>query len=263
MSKIKVLIIGKNSNLSKHFQYFMKNKPEINLVSIGREEGFDHKNNKKFKNFILNFKPDFILNFYGLTNHNQCERLPDLANEINAIFPYKICQLCKKIETTFVHFSTEAIHDGRINKLHKVEDLPKPRTVLGKTKLNGEKLIFNFSNSIIFRLPMLYGEFFKSGFVFNSLVNIKKKKYFYLCDDIYCSPINAKKVVDYVYKKLILVRAKKSFLKRKIIQISNNKRFSRYSFIKMICNSIYLKKDKFKNLKLKSMPDQFMGLKKN
>ena len=45
--KIKILIIGKNSNLSKHFQNKFKSNKYLELIIVGRNQGYDHKNGGK------------------------------------------------------------------------------------------------------------------------------------------------------------------------------------------------------------------------
>ena len=262
--KIKILIIGENSNLSKHFQNKFKSNKYLELIIVGRSKGYDHKNGgKKIKSLISLLKPSFVLNFFALASHKDCNNNPILAEKINSKFPYNIGNFCNNMNILFIHFSSDSVYNGRVNKLHEVKDIARPNTILGKTKLKGDNLIIKLPKAVIFRMPALYGKFFKSGFIYESKLNIKNKKIFYLCDDIFCTPFSADKIVSYLYKNIIIGNNKNYFIKKKIIQFSNNRRYSRYSYCKMTNNSKYLKKNSYKDLNLKYMPDQFMGLKNN
>ena len=52
-------------------------------------------------------------------------------------------------------------------------------------------------------------------------------------------------------------------LKKKIIHLSNNKRISRYIFIKKLIDSKYIKKMSYRDFKEKKILGRYFGLKSN
>ena len=261
---MKILIIGKNSNLSRHFlDKFNKDKKlEVLILSLRSNFSTTLKFNKS-KKIIIKFKPKFIFNCSGMTTYAYCEKYPKIAYDVNSILCYKLSLLCEKKNIYFIHFSTDAVFSGIENKLYKVNDIPNPNTVMGKSKLYGEKLISPHYYSLIIRLPLIFGKHFESGFLYNTIKKIKSKKKFYLCKDMFCSPINADDVAKYIYDNLIKKNNIKYFLRKKIIHLSSNKQISRYDFIKKIYNCKYIKKNSYKDLNLKIMPNKYSGLKSN
>lgn len=261
---MKVLIIGKTSNLAKHLIENFHLKKRIEILGLSSNKDFDYvKDINKLEKIINKFKPKFIFNLAAISKHNNCYNNPKLAYEINAFFPYKLMLMSKKYKIYLIHFSTEAVFCGTQNKLHEVSDIPIPNTILGKSKLCGEKLILNSSYSLIVRLPMLYGKYFKNGYVYESMQSIMKKKNKYLANNIYCSPVNASDVANYLLENIFNKNGIRYLLNKKIIHLSNNIRTTRYGFIKKINKSNYIKKNNYVNINSEFIIDKFMGLRSN
>ena len=199
----------------------------------------------------------------GFTNFNLCETNVKKAYEINALFPYKLSNFCEEKKIFFVYFSSDAVFSGKNNKLYTASDIPLPDSIYGKSKLFGEKLIIQNKLSLIIRLPMLYGKYFNSGFVYDSLKKIRLKKIINLYNDVYCSPIDADDVSNYIISNLISKKNINMLLKKKIIHLSNDKRLSRYSLIKKLSDSKYVKKTTYKDYDGKKLSGRYFGLKSN
>jgi len=264
----KILIIGKTSGVAKHiYDKFIHDK-RLEIKTVSTKTDFNYiKQFKKLERLITSFKPKFVFNLAAVTTHEKCKENPKTTYEVNSFFPHKLALLCKKNKSFLIHFSSDVIFDGEKNKLYEVKDKPIPKTLQGQSIFYGETLVQSSSNSLIFRLPMLFGKFLKNKFIDKCLSTINNNNYIYLCNDIYCSPINASDVANYLLSNIFNNKKFKILLKKRIIHLSSNKRISRYQFIKnisyLIKKSKYVKKTNFKNLKLKTMPQKSLGIKSN
>ena len=201
---MKIFIIGRSSNLAKHIIKKFEKKKNIKIRSISTKNDFNYiENFEKLKKNIIEFKPNIIFNMSGLTKFHLCEKNVNEAYEINALFPYKLSNFCEEKKIFFVYFSSDAVFSGKKNKLYDASDIPLPESTYGKSKFFGEKLIIQNKLSLIIRLPMLYGKYFNSGFIYDSLKKIRLKKMINLFKDVYCSPIDADDVSNYIISNLI------------------------------------------------------------
>ena len=213
---MKIFIIGKTSNLAKHILKKFEKKKNIRIHSISAKDDFNYINNfEKLKKDIIKFKPNIIFNMSGLTKFYLCEKNVKEAYEINALFPYKLSNFCEEKKIFFVSFSSDAVFSGKNNKLYTASDIPLPDSIYGKSKLLSEQLIISNKLSLIIRLPMLYGKYFNSGFVYDSLKKIRLKKMINLFKDVYCSPIDADDVSNYIISNLISKKKINMLLKKK------------------------------------------------
>ena len=265
----KIIIFGSNGCLAKHIGENL-NKEGYNLKKISRKN-FDYiNNNNKLFNVVKKFKPRIIINCSAMSELDKCRLDPKKAYKINTIFPYKLGIISKTINAVLIHFSTDAVFDGKKNTIYTINDKALPDTVYGQSKIAGEKLIDFYDKSIIIRLPLLYGKHHKKQIIGILLNKLKKGKKIFASKDVYSTPINSEDVAVFIRKNLSSVKINK-LLKKKIIHLSNNKRLSIYSFMKKISfiidkpKNVVAVKDSFfnnkynkaKNLGLKSNVDNF------
>jgi dTDP-4-dehydrorhamnose reductase len=78
---------------------------------------------------------------------------------VNAIAPGILAKL-SKIQSGFIHISTDYVFDGNSYKPYSEIDAVNPAGVYGKTKLAGERLIRSANpNAIIIRTAWLYSAY--------------------------------------------------------------------------------------------------------
>ena len=66
------------------------------------------------------------------------ERKFDLANKVNNIAVSNLAQISKDNNIKLIHISTDYVFDGLKGIPYNEMDTPNPKTIYGKTKLNGE-----------------------------------------------------------------------------------------------------------------------------
>lgn len=152
----KVLIIGANGQLGADINTSLSNNKYITLTP--NHEELDITNFEKVTKYILQNKPEIIINTAAYHQVDKCEEFPLLATLINNNAPTFISKLCKEINCKLIHFSTDYVFDGAKEKPYVETDLPNPLNVYGKTKYEGEKEILKANNkALIIRVSALYG----------------------------------------------------------------------------------------------------------
>ena len=83
--------------------------------------------------------------------------------EINATGTKNIVNACLQVGAKIIYFSTDYIFDGTKGSPYLESDQPNPKTVYGKSKLEGEKWIVELTdNYAILRIAWLYGTYGKN-----------------------------------------------------------------------------------------------------
>ena len=139
-------------------------------------------------------------------------RVEKEAYEVNSQIPSSLVRIINKTNIKLIHFSSEAVFSGyKLNKIYNENDIPNPKSVYGKSKLKADKIILKSLNTLIIRLPMLFGPTHRNQIISKLLSQLKKGKKIYVSDDVYSTPIYSPDLSKFVYDKCI----KKDFYFRK------------------------------------------------
>ena len=143
------------------------------LINTGSKE-LDITNYNKVIEFILEKSPNIVINAAAYTAVDNCETNYEDAYKVNAIGPKNLAIACNKIGIPLIHFSTDYVFEGNKRTPLIEGDELGPKTVYGKTKLEGEKFILeNTKKYFIIRTAWLYGIHGKN-FV-QTMLNLSKK----------------------------------------------------------------------------------------
>ena len=94
---------------------------------------------------------------YCLTRQSIARIKKDLRIEINYKIPYNVIKLIKKKNIRFIHFSSEAVFEGKVlNKTYNENSIARPRSIYGKTKLKADKCVMAYKNGVVVRIPLLF-----------------------------------------------------------------------------------------------------------
>ncbi len=140
---------------------------------------------------IDQIKPEVLINTVAYMGIDLCEINPDMAMNINALFPGKLAKLSNKYDFTFVHFSTDAVFPSYKHGYYYESDRCHPVNLYGDTKHFGDRCVQSLTSQYyILRLPVLFGPTEKkTQFVEKMLDRIAKgEKRLRIADDIISSP---------------------------------------------------------------------------
>ena len=222
---MKILITGANGLLGHELSSVLKDHSLILLSHSQLDISDIDSVNKK----IDSTSPDIIINSAAYTQVDNCETNYDLAFKSNAIGPKNLAIKCKQLDIPLIHISTDYVFEGNENKSPLVEDDKLgPKTIYGKTKLEGEKFVKEICDKyFILRTAWLYGE--GKNFVKTMLNLSKKNKELKVVNDQIGSPTYAKDLAKAI-KEII----EKKSDKYGIYHVTNKGEVSWYEFAKKI-----------------------------
>ena len=118
----------------------------------------DITNEENVIDFIDENSPEVVINAAAYTAVDDCETNYDEAYAVNAIGPKNLAIACKKQDVPLVHISTDYVFDGSKRTPLLENDALGPQSAYGKTKLEGEKFIQEYTDKyFILRTAWLYG----------------------------------------------------------------------------------------------------------
>lgn len=92
--------------------------------------------------------------------YNDVDRAEDDLTDvlrINAIGVRTLALAARRTDATFVHYGTDFVFDGVVDRLHTEDDEPAPRSVYGLSKLLGEWFATAASRHYVLRVASLFG----------------------------------------------------------------------------------------------------------
>jgi len=157
---MKIAIIGASGFLGKKlFDYFSK---KYEVIGVDRNPisdlitKIDAINKKAMAKFLLEQKPEVVINTVALTSSVACERDSELCKKLNYETAKNIKESCKKIGAKMIFISSSFIFDGERGNYSEEDEL-NPTNQYAKTKIMAEKIISELEDYLIIRVDMMYG----------------------------------------------------------------------------------------------------------
>jgi len=117
-------------------------------------------NKEELENLFKNIKPAVVINCAGATSIPNCEKNPEEAYLLNVKAVENMCNLVNNFKAKGVFLSTDSIFSGEEkSEDYDEEDVAIPKTVYGKTKVQGEVLVKKILDDyLILRISLVYGK---------------------------------------------------------------------------------------------------------
>ena len=107
---------------------------------------------------IAEVRPDVVFNAAAYTNVDRAEDEPDSAYLANALGPEVLARVTGAAGVKLVHYSTDFVFDGELERPYDEFDLPSPQGLYARSKLAGERLAAAVSARVfVVRVGCLYG----------------------------------------------------------------------------------------------------------
>lgn len=149
-----ILVLGKRGQLALSLNEI---RPEY--LYVGRDE-LDLSRPQDIWPFLDKTQPSIIINTSAYTAVDKAESERDLAFAINAEAPKKLAQWSALNDALLIHFSTDYVFDGSLQRPYKENDSVAPLNVYGESKLAGEEAIQMTSGPhYIFRTSWIFSHF--------------------------------------------------------------------------------------------------------
>lgn len=140
------IVLGKNPGL--HLTA-MAHKATVSTVFDNRVTA-DLTDEDSLRHAVMSAQPDVILHAAALASHETCEADPALARSINVEGTRALVKAAEEQGAKFIHISTDAVFDG-ITGNYTEESPANPFSVYGKTKLEAEGYVLNYTNALVLR----------------------------------------------------------------------------------------------------------------
>jgi len=152
---MKILITGSNGMLGHDLIEALGDTHELVLTTSKTLDITDRDN---VTDFILDSRPDMVINSAAYTDVDGCESNPDLAYSVNGEGVKNLALACRQVDCPLVHISTDYVFNGVNDRPWVEDDEIGPISVYGKSKLKGEEYIQEILDKyFIVRTAWLYG----------------------------------------------------------------------------------------------------------
>lgn len=135
--------------------------------------------------------PDIVVNTAAHLGVDPCEKDPAAALHLNAYLPRLLARMMAGSDGILVHFSSESVFSGRLERPLSEADEPDPVNMYGHSKYMGDLLIRDaLPRHYLFRLPVLFGPSAKRNQLLERMLDKAKagEPVLRLASDIVTSP---------------------------------------------------------------------------
>ena len=160
---MRILLTGKNGQVGQELARALAPLGEI--VAYDRA-ALDLAAPERLVATVRSVKPAVLVNAAAYTAVDQAEREPQAANAVNARGVAVLAEEAKRAGAVLIHYSTDYVFDGTLDRPYVEEDAPNPLNVYGRSKLAGEQAIRDIDGAhLILRTSWVYAEHGRNFFL--------------------------------------------------------------------------------------------------
>ena len=155
---------------------------------------------EKVKAFVLENRPDVIINCAAMTTVDGCESDYVTAFKVNAMGVRNLSMAAKETGAKLIHVSTDYVFEGNGTRPYVEWDLVNPQSAYGASKALGEKYALTFNDkSFVVRTSWLYG-YIGKNFVKTVRRVIRERGGITVVNDQRGNPTNANDLAHHLLK---------------------------------------------------------------
>ena len=131
---------------------------------LGSESGIPHDqvsiaDAEAIERLLASRRPTLVFNCAAYNAVDRAESERELAFSVNAEGPSNVARSCARHGIRLVHFSTNFVFDGGLDRPFVESDPPAPLSVYGASKLEGEQRVLELlPGALVIRTSALYGD---------------------------------------------------------------------------------------------------------
>jgi dTDP-4-dehydrorhamnose reductase len=155
------LVTGSGGQLGRCLAARLEGDPRHQIVSALAREALDVGDREAVRRAVLGAPggaPDVVANTAAMTQVDRCESEPALAERVNALGAGFVAEACREAGARLVHVSTDYVFDGQGRRPYREDDPTGPRSVYGRTKLEGERRVLAACpDALVVRTAWVFG----------------------------------------------------------------------------------------------------------
>ncbi len=156
---MRILVTGSKGQLGNEIRVLAEDYPDFDFIYTDIDE-LDITDQLKVEAFFVANKPQVIINCAAYTAVDKAESNEATAYHINATAVENLSKSAALVDALMVQVSTDYVFDGKSYLPYSEMDETNPQSAYGRTKLAGEKAVFNYANKgLIIRTAWLYSAF--------------------------------------------------------------------------------------------------------
>jgi dTDP-4-dehydrorhamnose reductase len=153
---VPVLVFGKNGQVGSNLVRILGQLPGFDVLGVDIDE-IDLTQTDGIESFITKCSPRWVINASAHTAVDKAESEQELSFKLNAAAPEEMAKACALTGTGFVHYSTDYVFDGAASEPYVESDPANPKSVYGRSKLQGEvSVLSQLPDAIILRTSWVY-----------------------------------------------------------------------------------------------------------
>lgn len=151
----RVLLLGHTGKLGRSLEGALPPSDEVHPANSRTLDAADFD---QVRALLETTRPDIVFNAVAFLGIDPCERDPERALRLNALFPRLLAETACARGFTLVHFSTDAVFGDLAQGAYCESDAPSPVNVYGLTKFGGDCFVRDLApRSYVLRIPLLFG----------------------------------------------------------------------------------------------------------
>lgn len=132
-------------------------RQKLNYVAMTRNDA-DLTEPEQVKRFLCEKKPDIVFHCAAYTSVDLAETEPELCRAVNVEGTRAIAEGCRELDAVLCYISTDYVFDGEGTAPHKESEQPRPLSVYGQSKYEGELIAKSLKKHYIVRSSWTYGD---------------------------------------------------------------------------------------------------------
>jgi dTDP-4-dehydrorhamnose reductase len=158
MQSAPILVFGRTGQVAQELARLARTQ-KIAMVFAGRET-LDLAAGGDPAALIAQIKPSAVINAAAYTAVDRAEQEEAEALQLNAHAPRQMATACAAQDIGFIHYSTDYVFDGLLDRPYREDDATGPRSVYGASKLAGEQAVLAAGGrAIVLRTAWVVGAF--------------------------------------------------------------------------------------------------------
>lgn len=156
---MKLLVTGKDGQVAACLLQAAAKLDGVELVAAGRPE-LDLARPETITRAIAAARPDIVVSAAAYTAVDKAEDEPDLAHAVNSVGAGAVAAAAAAVGAAVIHLSTDYVFSGEATRPYTESDPTGPRSVYGRTKLEGEERVAAANpRHLILRTAWVYSPF--------------------------------------------------------------------------------------------------------